>query len=92
MGFSRQEYWSGLPSPSPGGLPTKGLNLDLLHCRQILYRATREVPVYSMVEDKYIDNYNIVIRDIKEMYRKEWSTEERLLAQMGKGRGNRKGK
>ena len=41
---------------------------------------------------KYIDNYNIVIRDIKEMYRKEWSTEERLLAQMGKGRGNRKGK
>ena len=21
MGFSRQEYWSGLPCPSPGGLP-----------------------------------------------------------------------
>ena len=21
MGFSRQEYWSGLPSPSPGALP-----------------------------------------------------------------------
>ena len=21
MGFSRQEYWSGLPLPSPGGLP-----------------------------------------------------------------------
>ena len=21
MGFSRQEYWSGLPIPSPGGLP-----------------------------------------------------------------------
>ena len=21
MGFSRQEYWSGLPSPPPGGLP-----------------------------------------------------------------------
>ena len=21
MGFSRQEYWSGLPFPSPGGLP-----------------------------------------------------------------------
>ena len=21
MGFSRQEYWSGLPSPSPGDLP-----------------------------------------------------------------------
>ena len=21
MGFSRQKYWSGLPFPSPGGLP-----------------------------------------------------------------------
>ena len=25
MGFSRQEYWSGLPFPSPGGLPDPGL-------------------------------------------------------------------
>ena len=24
MGFSRQEYWSGLPSPSPGDLPDPG--------------------------------------------------------------------
>ena len=24
MGFSRQEYWSGLPLPSPGDLPTSG--------------------------------------------------------------------
>ena len=25
MGFSRQEYWSGLPCPPPGGLPDSGL-------------------------------------------------------------------
>ena len=25
MGFSRQEYWSGLPSPSPGDLPDPGM-------------------------------------------------------------------
>ena len=25
MGFSRQEYWSGLPSPSPGNLPDPGI-------------------------------------------------------------------
>ena len=34
MGFSRQEYWSGLPCPSPGILPTQGLIpclLCLLH-------------------------------------------------------------
>ena len=25
MGFSRQEYWTGLPSPPPGGLPNPGI-------------------------------------------------------------------
>ena len=40
MGFSRQEYWSGLPCPPAGDLPNPGLSLcllPLLHCRQILY-------------------------------------------------------
>ena len=27
MGFSRQEYWSGLPFPSPGDLPNSGIKL-----------------------------------------------------------------
>ena len=26
-GFSRQEYWSGLPFPSPGDLPDPGIEL-----------------------------------------------------------------
>ena len=25
IGFSRQEYWNGLPFPSPGGLPDPGI-------------------------------------------------------------------
>ena len=25
MGFSRQEYWSGLPHPPPGDLPNTGI-------------------------------------------------------------------
>ena len=25
MGFSRQEYWSGLPFPTPGDLPNPGI-------------------------------------------------------------------
>ena len=25
MGFSRQEYWSGLPFPPPGDLPDSGI-------------------------------------------------------------------
>ena len=38
--FSIQEHWSGLPFPSPGDLPTQGLNSSLLHCRQILYHLS----------------------------------------------------
>ena len=37
MEFSRQEYWSGLPFPSPGDLLNPGTEAGLLHCRQILY-------------------------------------------------------
>ena len=40
MGFSRQEYWSGLPFPPQGIFPIQGLILhllQLLHCWQILY-------------------------------------------------------
>ena len=42
-GFPRQEYWSGLPFPSPGYLPHPGFEpcllclLCLLHCRRTLY-------------------------------------------------------
>ena len=39
MGFSRKEYWSGLPFPSPGDL-TQGWNPGLLHCRHTLYRLS----------------------------------------------------
>ena len=30
MGFSRQEYWSGLPFPSPGDLPNPGIEIGSL--------------------------------------------------------------
>ena len=30
MGFSRQEYWSGLPCPSPGDLPNSGIKPEPL--------------------------------------------------------------
>ena len=37
MEFSGQEYWSGLPFPSPGDLPYQGSNLAFLLCKLILY-------------------------------------------------------
>ena len=30
MGFSKQEYWSGLPFPSPGDLPDPGIEFASL--------------------------------------------------------------
>ena len=44
MGFSRQEYWSGLSFPSPGIFPNQGLNPGLLHCRGILWEAQKGSP------------------------------------------------
>ena len=41
MRFSRQEYWSGLPFPSPGDLPIQGSNPGPPHCRQILYHLSQ---------------------------------------------------
>ena len=31
MAFSKQEYWRGLPFPSPGNFPSQELNLCLLY-------------------------------------------------------------
>ena len=41
-GFSRQEYWNGLPCPLPRDLATEGLNPGLPHFRRILYRLSHQ--------------------------------------------------
>ena len=47
MGFSRQEYWSGLPRPPPGDLPDSGIETASLTSpawagRFFIHWATRE--------------------------------------------------
>ena len=58
MGFSRQEYWTGLPFPLPGDLPNPGIEPVSLvspeagrkNCRQIFHCwTTREVPIYIYI-------------------------------------------
>ena len=49
MGFSRQEYWSGLPCPLPKDLPDPGIELASLMSPALVGRffttkATWEVP------------------------------------------------
>ena len=42
MGLYRRDYWSGLPFPSPGDLPTQGLSPGFPHCRQMLYHLSHQ--------------------------------------------------
>ena len=42
MGFSRQEYWSGVPCLLQGIFPTQGSNPGLPHCRQTLDRLSHQ--------------------------------------------------
>ena len=42
MGFSRQEYWSGLPFPSPGDLPNPGIEPGSPALRQTLYPLSHQ--------------------------------------------------
>ena len=62
VGFLRQEYWSGLPCPSPGGLPDPGIEAHLLLGRQILYHgATWEMlPVALFIINKNGNNPNVL--------------------------------
>ena len=53
MGFSRQEYWSGLPYPSPGDLPNLGIEPGLLNYRQILYSLSYEGSPYVPIRQTH---------------------------------------
>ena len=52
MGFSRQEYWGGLPFPSPGDHPDPWIELGLLHCRQMLYCLSHQGSVLKLNTQK----------------------------------------
>ena len=41
-GFSRQEYWSGLPCRHPGDLSNPGIEPRSPHCRRILYHLSHQ--------------------------------------------------
>ena len=61
MGFSRQEYWSGLPFPSPGDLPDPGVEpmlpalagrfLPLSRQGSPVVTAHMELNVYAMYKE-----------------------------------------
>ena len=54
MAFSRQEYWSGLPFPSPGIFPTQSLNPCLLH---LLHRQADALPLSHQARPGIVIGY-----------------------------------
>ena len=56
MGFFRQEYWSGLPFPSPGDLPDLGIKLTIpflaLAGRFFTSSATWKAHIYTHIHIK----------------------------------------
>ena len=47
MGFSRQEYWSGLPFPSPEDLLNPEIKPGSPACRQMLYHLSHQGSPYG---------------------------------------------
>jgi len=61
MGFSRQEYWSGLPCPLPGDLPNPGVEpasliSPALAGRFFITSATWEAQQHYLQKSKYGGN------------------------------------
>ena len=56
MGFSRQEYWHGLPCPPPGDLPNPGIKpvSPALTGRFFYHCTTREAPNIYVVEREIV--------------------------------------
>ena len=57
MGFSRQEYWSGLPLPSPGDLPNPGIKprFSALQADTLPYKPPgKPLPIPYIVSIMYI--------------------------------------
>ena len=79
-GFPRQEYWSGLPFPSPGDLPDPGLNLSLLLGRRVFFTTWEDPNNYITSVNYYITsnhhrNYKIFEQKAKEnaIYQNLWN-------------------
>ena len=59
MGFYRQEYWSGLPFPSPGDLPNPGIEPRSLPSPALaggFFTTTPRKPIICISEITDIDN------------------------------------
>ena len=71
MGFSRQEYWVGLPFPSPGDLPDPGIEPG---SPALQTDALPSEPPGSLIDikDSLILTYAHNQNDVNRMVNKKW--------------------
>ena len=85
MGFPRQEYWSGLPFPSSGGLPNPGLEpvSPALQANSLLrsYQGSLLIICLGSIligNSMDLDSTNVVLtRRIRELTRPRWTNKAR---------------
>ena len=72
VGFPRQEYWSGLPFPTPGDLPDPGIEPASLLSSALAGRFfttsdTLEAlhTIYAKINSRYIKDINVIYKAIK---------------------------
>ena len=54
MGFPRQEYWNGLPFPSPGDLPDQSSPKENQHVQILLHPSRDSVQVQAIVTVNHV--------------------------------------
>ena len=83
MGSPREEYWSGLPCPSPGYLPNPGIELKspawqmdsfpLNHLGKMNFKIASErikclgINLTKEGKDLYTENHKIMMKEIEEI-------------------------
>ena len=62
MGFSRQEYWSGMPFPSPGDLPNPGIKPMSLSSLQLAGRFFTTVSPGKLLQANKPKSYFLFLK------------------------------
>ena len=62
MGFFRQEYWSGLPFPSPGDLPDPGIE-PRSPSLQADALPSELGPLLCFLIERYHKTHNYIVRE-----------------------------